>query len=67
MSRCSNFTGMQYSKAFGKAADSKLYPVKGAVKASDKPAGTILSQDGKHGSTVKQGTSGNGDRKLRKQ
>lgn len=51
------FTGMQYSKAFGKATDSKLYLVKGAVKASDKPAGTILSQDRKHGSTVKQGTT----------
>lgn len=53
------FTGMQYDKALDKAVKSKLYLVKKAVKASDKPAGTILSQDKKSGSVVKQGTTVN--------
>lgn len=51
------FTGMQYSAALDKATNSKLYLVKGSTRASDEPAGTILSQDKKKGSIVKQGTT----------
>ena len=51
------FVGMQYNKALDKAVKNKIYLVKGSVKASDEPAGTILSQDKKVGITVKQGTT----------
>ena len=49
-------TGMSFNSAISKANKSKLYIEKGEVKASDKPAGTILSQSIKKGSSAKQGT-----------
>ena len=62
-------TGMSFNSAVSKAAKSKLYVEKGAVKASDKPAGTILSQSVKKGNSVKQGTTitvtvSSGERKV---
>ena len=64
-----DFIGLQYNEAVGKATATNLYIVKKSVKASDAPAGTVISQDVKKGSTVKQGTTINvvissGDKKV---
>lgn len=50
-------TGLSYEKAVEKATACKLYVVKGETKESSKPAGTVISQDIKDGSSVKEGTT----------
>ncbi len=59
---------MSFNSAISKANKSKLYIEKGEVKASDKPAGTILSQSIKKieckTGTVITVTVSSGDKKV---